>query len=537
LCNRHLIIEKSINKLYQILNYYIKKIRGKMSDIKNAYKEIKNVVGSDFVTDKDFMKAAYSRNVDPAFPDRYADIIVRPISTEDVSEIVKIANKYKMHMVPRGGGADLVGGSVTEGGILIDLTRMNKIVEINEDDYFCEIECGITWGTLLSELQAKGLTTGIIGPGSGYSATIGGGLSNSTAGFGSTKYGLVPDICLGVEVVLPNPQGSIIRTGAAANRYAKPFCRYGVAPDFTGLFMGDVGTMGIKTKAFLRLFPNAPFKVFRNYMLNNEDYTKVFELMKKLRMDISDSLQDLYVVPLAVVRLLSTLAKNKPERRARLKGPVFQIFLEAFDERIMEVYLEKVEKIMKNDSRPFEWQEIDLDAELSKDWHYNLNFSYTYFNKFISLAPPKISCVTCHKIPISLIADKEKASIEFDSKHKSEFPFQSFSLFARSIHLLPNGHCVCAGGFNSENVDDQRKIAMDIWHKKLRYQVRGGAVHYWLGESISQSIVEAGAYTPDFVQFFKDMKRSVDPNFLLSPNKFHMYSYEHDISQNIRENE
>ncbi|MHA1916471.1 MAG: FAD-binding oxidoreductase [Promethearchaeota archaeon] len=225
-----------------------------MSKVKEAYKEIEDVIGSDYISDADFMKAAYSRNVDPAFPDRWADIIVRPETTEEVSEIVKVANKYKMRMVPRGGGADLVGGSVTEEGILIDMTRMNKIEEFNKDDYYIVVGVGITWGDLLSQLIPQGYTTGITGPGSGFAATIGGGLSNSTAGGGSTKYGLVPDICLGVEVVLPNPEGTIIRTGSAANRYAKPFCRYGVSPDFTGLFMGDVGTMGIKTKAFLRIF-------------------------------------------------------------------------------------------------------------------------------------------------------------------------------------------------------------------------------------------------------------------------------------------
>ena len=148
-----------------------------MSKVMDAYKELEGIIGSDYISDKDFMKAAYSRNVDPAFPDRWADIIVRPESTEEVSEIVKIANKYKIPMVPRGGGADLVGGSVSEGGILIDLTRMNRIIEINEKDYYCEVECGITWGALLSELQKQGLTTGVLGPGSGYSATIGGGLS------------------------------------------------------------------------------------------------------------------------------------------------------------------------------------------------------------------------------------------------------------------------------------------------------------------------------------------------------------------------
>ncbi|GAH29491.1 unnamed protein product [marine sediment metagenome] len=77
---------------------------------------------------------------------------------------------------------------------------------------------------------------------------------------------------------------------------------------------------------------------------------------------------------------------------------------------------------------------------------------------------------------------------------------------------------------------------MDIWHKKLMYQVQYGGVHYWLGESISQSIVEANAYTPEFLQFFKDIKRVVDPDFLLSPNKFHMYSYDNDITQNIIKN-
>ncbi|MFX1408369.1 MAG: FAD-dependent oxidoreductase, partial [Promethearchaeota archaeon] len=156
-----------------------------MSKTRDAYKEIESVIGSEFITDKDFMKAAYSRNVDPAFPDRWADMIVRPESTQEISEIVKIANKYKIHMVPRGGGADLVGGSVSKGGILLDLTRMNKIIEINEHDFYCEVECGITWGNLVSQLQSKGLTTGVLGPGSGFSATIGGGLSNSTAGFGS----------------------------------------------------------------------------------------------------------------------------------------------------------------------------------------------------------------------------------------------------------------------------------------------------------------------------------------------------------------
>ncbi len=481
------------------------------------------------------MKAAYSRNVDPAFPDRWADLIVRPETTEEVSEIVKIANKYKIHIVPRGGGADLVGGSVTEGGILLDLTRMNKIIEVNEDDYYCVVECGITWGDLVSQLHQRGYTTGVLGPGSGYSATVGGGLSNSTAGFGSSKYGLVPDICLGVEVVLPNPEGTILKTGSAANKYAKPFCRYGVAPDFTGLFMGDVGTMGIKTKAYLRLFKDSPLKTKRTYMLTKNNWNHVSQIFKELREEISDGLADCICIPLTVIKMLAGMSENKPTKRPRLKGSVFMIGLEAFDQRIMDVYLEKLDEVMKKDNRcrKFEFQEIDVEEPLDKDWVFNLQFAFQYFNKYISIVPSTISCTTCHKVPISFIPEAVVAANKFDAKYMAEFPEKSMSLFATVLYLLPNGNCVFVGGFNAYNRPDQQPIAMKLWHKKLRSQARYGGAHYWLGESISQSIVEADAFEPDFLKFFKDMKKVVDPSFLLSPNKWHMYSYEDDISKYI----
>ncbi|MFX0010682.1 MAG: hypothetical protein ACFE9R_10235, partial [Candidatus Hermodarchaeota archaeon] len=246
-------------------------------------------------------------------------------------------------------------------------------------------------------------------------------------------------------------------------------------------------------------------------------------------------LHDLYINPRVVVQLLASQAKEKPSKRAKISGPVFMFILEAFDEKILEIYVEKVHNIMIKDdiARVFEWKEIDLSLDLSDQWKFDFKFPYNYFNKFISLAPGKISCTTCHKLPISMIENRKELNSIFDNQHRGEFPAQSFSLFARSVHLLPNGHCVFAGGFNAENVEDQRKISMDIWHKKVRYQVKYGGVHYWLGEAISQSIVESDAYTPEFIQFFKDIKRVVDPNFLLSPNKFHMYHYDHNIADHI----
>ncbi|MFX0137899.1 MAG: FAD-binding oxidoreductase [Candidatus Hodarchaeota archaeon] len=504
------------------------------SKVKSVYKEIEDIVGSDYITDKDFMKAAYSRNVDPAFPDRWADMIVRPETTEEISGIVKVANKYKIHMVPRGGGADLVGGSVTQSGILLDLTRINQIYEVSETNFYAVVGCGITWAILVSELEKKGLTTGVVGPGSGYSATIGGGLSNSTAGFGSTKYGLVPDICLGVEVVLPNPQGTILKTGAAGSKYAQPFCRYGLSPDFTGLFMGDVGTLGIKSKAFLKLFPNAPYKTRRDFMLKKDDYEKVTELMHRLQAEIREGLTDLLIVPSIIVDLKSMVPKERtPSKKPEITGPVFQVGLEAFDERILDIYIEKAGEIMKNDSRPFEWNEVDLAEPLAKDFEFNLKYAFNYFNQYISPSPPLVACTTCHKVPISHISEAKRKAEEYVVIAEEKFGVGMAGMFATVIFTLPNGHCVIVGGLSGENVDEKRQLAMDAWHSKIRNQVKYGGIHYWLGESISQSIVEADAYTPDFVQFFKDIKKAVDPNFLLSPKKFHLYSYTDDYTKYI----
>ncbi|MHA2238926.1 MAG: FAD-binding oxidoreductase, partial [Candidatus Hodarchaeales archaeon] len=358
-----------------------------MSKVKEAYGEIESVVGEDFVSDSDFMKAAYSRNVDPAFPDRWADIIVRPETTEEVSEIVKIANRYKIRMVPRGGGADLVGGSVTEEGILLDMTRMNKLEEFNKDDYYIVVGVGITWGDLLSQLIPQGYTPGVTGPGSGYAATIGGGLSNSTAGGGSTKYGLVPDNCLGLEVVLPNPEGTIIRTGSWANKYAQPFCRYGVSPDFSGIFLGDVGTMGIKCKAAMRIYREHPYKANRTFFLKDYDYNKVFLLAKKIRYELPDGLLGLSAFPPFYFAQLKI---------PNVKGPGMAVSVEAMELEILEMYLKKLEEIMNEDT-------IMVPAAPGANSKPNMKSAFNQFQAGISPVPGKIAMATCHKIPISTL--------------------------------------------------------------------------------------------------------------------------------------
>ena len=178
--------------------------------------------------------------------------VVRPTSTNDVSQILHLANAHGLSVVPRGGGASYTDGytPAEANALLIDTSRMNRIIEINERDMYCIVQCGVTWAVLNETLLAKGLRTPFFGPFSGIAATVGGTLSQNSVTWGTGVFGVSGESPLGVEVVLAN--GEVIRTGSWAAANSVPFLRsYG--PDFTGLFMGDAGALGVKTSVSLRL--------------------------------------------------------------------------------------------------------------------------------------------------------------------------------------------------------------------------------------------------------------------------------------------
>ena len=182
--------------------------------------------------------------------------VVRPATAADVSQIVQLATAHDLSVVPRGGGASYTDGyaPAEPGAVLIDTSRMNRIVEINERDMYAVVQVGVTWATLNDALKAKGLRTPFFGPFSGLAATVGGSLSQNSVTWGTGVFGISGEATLGVEVVLGN--GEVIRTGSWGAANAVPFLRsYG--PDLTGLFMGDCGALGVKTAVSLRLMPRS----------------------------------------------------------------------------------------------------------------------------------------------------------------------------------------------------------------------------------------------------------------------------------------
>lgn len=221
----------------------------------NDMKSLKQTLGSDNVTVDKATRELFSQDI--WAKGETADFIISPKNTEQLSEAVKIAARGQVRLNPRGGGMSYTKGytpTKSNTGI-IDFSHMDEIVEINTDDMYVTVQAGCTWKTLYEALKPLDVRTPFWGPLSGLSSTIGGGLSNNNAFFGSGTYGPSTDSVTSLTVVLAD--GTIVKTGSAASPHGKPFWRqYG--PDLTGLFLSDAGSLGYKSEATLRLIPTPP---------------------------------------------------------------------------------------------------------------------------------------------------------------------------------------------------------------------------------------------------------------------------------------
>ena len=180
------------------------------------------------------------------FNKKYPRIVVFPENTAQVSDILKIANKYRIPVIARGAGSNHAGGCApVKGGIILHFSKMNKILEINNQDLTCKVQPGV----VVSDLQRAVKAIGLFFPPDPSNlavSTIGGGIALSSGGPRAFKYGTFKDYVLDLEVVLAD--GSIINTGSQTVKNVTGY-------NLTQLMVGSEGTLGIVTEATLRLIP------------------------------------------------------------------------------------------------------------------------------------------------------------------------------------------------------------------------------------------------------------------------------------------
>jgi D-lactate dehydrogenase (cytochrome) len=231
--------------------------------------------------------------------------VVRPETVEDLQAAVRTATSAGIAVYTRGGGASYTDGYLParSDSILIDMTGLDRIVEINEADGYVTVEAGITWAALKSALDDRGLRTPFFGPFSGIAATVGGSISQHSISHGSGTYGISAQSVLSLEVVIAG--GELIRTGSAA-RGAAPYARW-YGPDLAGLFTGDCGVFGIKSRITLTLRRRGPAFECASYAF--EDLPS---LARGLRMAALEGVDDEHFA------LDAALAKGQIARAARI---------------------------------------------------------------------------------------------------------------------------------------------------------------------------------------------------------------------------
>jgi glycolate oxidase len=210
--------------------------------------KLRAIVGPENVLDTDLDRFGYSYDSSfiPLLPANNPDVVVRPLTTTEVSAVMAVANEHAIPVTARGAASGRTGGSIpVKGGISLSLDRMTKILELDERNMMVTCEPGVRTIDLYNFCAAKGLFYPP-DPASWKFSTIGGNVAENAGGMRAVKYGVTSNYVMGLEVVLAD--GRIINTGGKAIKNVTGY-------NLTQLFTGSEGTLGIITKVILKLIP------------------------------------------------------------------------------------------------------------------------------------------------------------------------------------------------------------------------------------------------------------------------------------------
>ncbi len=465
------------------------------------YEALAGIVGTKYVTDEKF--ALWAVSVDSGIEKgNLGGILVRPKTTEEVSLVVKLANMTNTPITVRGGGTGMPGGCTPfiPGGIILETTELNKIIEINESTMVATGQAGVTFGALIKAVHDKGLDCSL-GPHDVYGATLGGAVASTTYPIGGARFGAWVEEVLCLEVVLPT--GEVIRTGSDSTTVGGRFHRYGSGPDLGGMFMGDVGVLGIKTEVSVRLYPPSEAREFETYCFNSlEKGTKACMEMGKSGL-IYDGIT---YVGEHTVKQLAAKFKQIPEEAQMVTLVCVEGDKETVDHR-----KRKVDKMATKEGGQL------VGADPARLACYDILGEHATKVRSYGVSGPINGWFPTYKLP--------KISMEVDRRLKEHQdllltqPDTGLKSWTNAAFLLkgPVVSYACRPGFVSEPPEKWEK-ALTFWHELVEYVANEGSCPYWIGKSWTPYLTPL--YRNQYYMFFKTLKRTLDPNNILNPGVF-----------------
>nr|WP_320131036.1 FAD-linked oxidase C-terminal domain-containing protein [uncultured Holophaga sp.] len=208
--------------------------------------ELEALVGKENVLTGKVDRVAYSYDATADLPRQAPDVVVLPTTAEMVQEVVRLARRHQIAIYPRGAGTNLSGGTIPlKKGIVLSFQKMNRILEIDAANLTATVQPGVVINGLNAAVAAHGLIYPP-DPGTVATATMGGSASENSGGLRGLKYGVTRNYVMGMEVVLAS--GEKVRYGGKTVKNVTAY-------DFTNLFVGSEGTLGIITEITVKLIP------------------------------------------------------------------------------------------------------------------------------------------------------------------------------------------------------------------------------------------------------------------------------------------
>ena len=445
---------------------------------------LKEIVGPENVlnSEMDLMLYSYDASLDKAKP----DVVVLPDSTAEVSKIMALAYKEKIPILGRGSGTNLTGGTVPlKGGIVVHFSRMNRILEIDYANRTATVQPGI----ITLDLQTEVLKNGFVyqpDPASQKVSTIGGNVAENSGGPHCLKYGVTSNHIQGLEVVLND--GTVINTGGKARDH--------VGYDVAALFVGSEGTIGLVTKAILKL-ERAPEAV--------KTMLAVFEAIEDGANTVSAIIAE-GIIP-ATLEMMDNTVMRAVEETIKVGYPldaacVLIIELDGMPEG-MDDNAQKIEEICRQNNV----REVKLaknEAERNVLWAGRKG-------AFGSVGQVRPSYLCCDgTVPRTKLPEVLSQVIEIGKKYN-----------------LPIGNVFHAGDGNlhplimfDERDEDERQRVLKISTEILKACVdAGGTISGEHGVGMEKLKETAFIFNECDLEFERQIKRAFDPDDIINPGK------------------